>query len=64
MMPRIFSADEKATCIERELRLRERVYARRVEENKMTVAKASYEIACMKAILDDYKALAENDRLL
>lgn len=47
---------EKRACIERELRMRRRVYPRRVADGKMTQAQADREIAVMEAILDDYPA--------
>jgi hypothetical protein len=48
--------DEKRACIERELKMRRRVYPRWVENEKMTQAQADREIATMEAILADYPA--------
>lgn len=44
--------EEQIACVERELRLRERVYARRVGDKKMTRAQAEKEIAAMQAVLE------------
>lgn len=46
--------DQKRACIERELKMRRRVYPRWVADNRMTQAKADEEIAVMEAILRDY----------
>ena len=56
-----FSAANKAACAVRELGLRRRVYPRRVEEGKMSQARAMEEIALMEAILNDYLAQALHD---
>ncbi len=44
--------DEQISCAKRELAMRERVYRRRVDENKMTQEQAAHETDCMKAIID------------
>ncbi len=46
--------DDKRACIERELKMRRKVYPRWVENQKMTQAQADREIAIMEAILADY----------
>jgi len=46
-----FTLDEQIACVEREIRMRERVYPRWVEAKKMSQAKADHEIACMRAAL-------------
>ena len=56
--------DEKHLCAERELKLRERVYPRLIEKNTMSVKKAAFEIECMMQISDDYRRLAEKERLI
>ena len=58
------SAADKLVCAERELKLRTRVYARWVDEGKMTKAQAKHEIACMAAIVQDYVVAAAKERLL
>lgn len=42
--------DEQIECVDRELRYREHVYARRVSEKKMSQALADREMARMKAV--------------
>ena len=49
----ITPADKRA-CIERELRMRCRVYQRFVAAGKLSQAEADREIAVMEAILADY----------
>ena len=51
-------------CVEREIRFRRRVYARRVTNGSMTQAKADQEIRDMEAVLETVKASAAKDRLL
>jgi len=46
--------DDKRACIEREIKMRKRVYPRWVEKGTMTQAQADREIATMEAILADY----------
>jgi len=46
--------DEKRACLEREIKMRRKVYPRWVENQKMTQALADREIAVMEAILADY----------
>ena len=54
MTPRPFTLAEKRAALERELRLRRRVYPRRVTDGRMTEVDAEREIAVMEAILADY----------
>lgn len=49
-----FSTEEKIKALQRELALRRAVYARRVEEGKMTREQAEYEISIFEDILNDY----------
>lgn len=58
-----FTFDQLAAAAEREVRFRERVYARRVQLKKMTRAKADEEIALMTAILDHLRTHADRDSL-
>lgn len=51
----VISKQEKVQEIEREIAMRERVYANRVAEKKMTQAKADRQIAVMRAILEDVR---------
>ena len=48
------TVDDKRACLERELRLRRRVYPRFVKAGRMTPEQAAREIALMQAILADY----------
>lgn len=52
---RTFDAREKLGAIEREIKMRERVYPRWVESGRMTKAKADEELAIMRAIAADYR---------
>lgn len=46
--------EEKRACLEREIKMRRRVYPRWVQSGKMTQAQSDREIAVMEAILADY----------
>jgi hypothetical protein len=63
-MTEIITASDKLKCAERELAMRKRVYARWVELAKMSAGKAAHEIACMEAIIEDYRKLVEKERLI
>jgi hypothetical protein len=54
-------AKKKLNCLEREIRMRIKVYPRWVAENKMDAAQAQYEIECMESIAADYRAIVERD---
>lgn len=58
------TASEKRACIEREVKMRKRVYPRWVEAGRMTQAKADQEIRIMEEIAADYAAQEAGDRLL
>lgn len=59
-----FTAKEKRDAIDRELKYRRRVYARRVAENKMTEELADYQIEIFEAILADYREAEKKERLI
>jgi hypothetical protein len=59
-----FTSAEKRECAERELKMRQRVYPRWVQSEKMTQAKADREIALMQAIVEDYAILEGGERLI
>jgi hypothetical protein len=63
-MTDIITDEDKMLCAERELKMRERVYPRWVQANRMSVGKAAHEIAAMKAIADEYREKVEKARLL
>lgn len=49
-----FTNEEKLAAIQREIKLRERVYPKWIDKGRMTEAAAEREIAIMKAIEQDY----------
>lgn len=51
----IITTAEKLACVKRELALRQNVYPRWVEQNRMNAGKAAREIAVMQAIVADYE---------
>jgi hypothetical protein len=51
----------KLLCLERELRMRRRVYPRWVELGKMKMRDAEHEIKTMEAIADDYRNKVERN---
>lgn len=53
--PADVSLTDQIACIEREIRMRERVYPRWVESKRMTQTKADHEILVMRAVLDSLK---------
>ena len=57
------ATEDKLKCAERELKMRERVYPRWVENGKLSDAKAAKEIAAMKAIYEDYLYAVGKERL-
>ena len=63
-MTDVITDTDKFHCIERELVYRRRVYARLVDSAKMMPGKAARELSLMEAILEDYRARAESERLL
>jgi hypothetical protein len=56
-----FSNDELRECAERELRFRQRVYPRWIQEGRYTADKAMREIAMMETIMLHFSARAEVD---
>jgi hypothetical protein len=54
-----FTVSEKLKCVERELRMRYRVYERRVDAGQMSRATADRELALMEDIAADYRSLDE-----
>lgn len=58
------TASDKRAAIEREIKMRRRVYPRWVADGRMTQAKADSEIAIMEAIAEDYRAQEQKERLL
>ncbi len=60
----LFTAADKQSAIEREIKYRERVFDRLVEAGKMTKKTATFQIAIFRAIADDYAELAKQERLI
>lgn len=58
-----FTFDQLAAAAEREVRFRERVYARRVLLGKMSRTKADEEIGLMKSIAEHLRREADRDSL-
>lgn len=54
---------EQIECIERELKLRQSVYARRIAQGKMTVALAERETGRMRAVLNTLIRVRDGLRL-
>lgn len=56
-MPDLFPITDadKLACVEREIKMREKVYNWYVEQGRMSQEKADREIAIMHAIAADYK---------
>lgn len=63
-MPDVITAADKLACAKRELKFRQYVYPRRIEDKKMSAGKAAHEIAAMEAIVADYETAAEKERLI
>jgi hypothetical protein len=59
----IVTTQDKLKCALRELGYRKRVYKRQVDAGKMSPQMASHEIACMEAIVEDYRQLTKQDEL-
>lgn len=59
----MITASDKLDCAARELKMRKRVYPRWVEERRMSKEEAAHQIACMEAIIEDMRILAEKERL-
>jgi hypothetical protein len=60
----MFSETDKLECVKRELKFRERVYPRLLQQHKMTSAQAVRELDLMRAIVEDYQVRAAKERLL
>jgi hypothetical protein len=58
------SLEEQLACVRRELRLRRRVYERRIHTHRMTEEQAAREMRAMLAVEATLEALAQKERLL
>jgi len=63
-MTDIITDADKLACAIRELKMRQKVYPRWVEEGKMSEGKAAHELACIEAIVSDYTVAAAKELLL
>lgn len=59
-----YDAKTKLAAVERELRYRERVYPRWIEEGRITDGFAASQISIFEAIAADYREQAEKERLV
>jgi hypothetical protein len=60
----MITTEDKLNCIQRELRLRQRVYPRLINNGKMSEQQAEHELLVMQAVLQDYQAVASQELLL
>ncbi len=63
-MTDIINMADKLACVERELKMRRKVYPRWVEKGHMSLGKSEHEIAAMEAIVADYRAAVEKEKLI
>ena len=54
-----YSDQDKLKCVERELKIRQRVYANRILTRRMSRLQADRELAIMAEIAEDYRARAQ-----
>ena len=59
-----YPAKDKLDAVDRELKLRKRVYPRLVEAGRLSAKMADDQIAIFEAIRADYLRLANSERLL
>jgi hypothetical protein len=60
----VIAAEDKLREIERELKLRRRLYPHWIEIGKIEAGDAKRRIEVMQAIADDYEKQAQTERLL
>jgi hypothetical protein len=58
------SLTEQVAAVEREIKMRQRVYPRWVEGGRMTQQKADAEIRAMEAVLATVQAAEKSERLI
>jgi hypothetical protein len=56
--------DRQVECVRREIKLRERVYSRRVADGRMTQALSARELEAMRAVLETLLTIEESTRLI
>jgi hypothetical protein len=62
--PSAFTASEKHWVAAREVEMRKAIYPSRVTHGTMSQSQADRAIAIMQEIADDYRKLADKERLL
>ena len=60
----IYTAEQKRKAVERELAYRRQVFPRRVANGTMSRELMDSQIAIFEAILEDYRAASDKERLL
>jgi hypothetical protein len=60
----MFSAAEKHAEAVREIAMRERLYPRWIANGAISKQQADHRIAIMREVADDYRRLAETERLI
>ena len=63
-MPAHLTLEGQIACVEREIKMRVRVYPRWVEANRMTQEKASQEIESMRAVLITLQEVQRGDLIM
>lgn len=61
-LPTVVSLADQIECVEREIRMRRRVYPRRVAESRMSADAARRETATMEAVLETLRQAASPGR--
>lgn len=59
MMKKVYTAEELAQCAEREVKLRQRLYAWKVQQRDMSAEFAADQIGMMQQIASEYRAKAQ-----
>jgi hypothetical protein len=58
------SLEDQIACVEREIKMRRRIYPRWVEQQKLSEVKALYEIKAMECVLSTLMDISRGGRLL
>lgn len=56
--------EEQLSCVERELRLRKKLYPRKILDGRLTAFEADRELKRMEAVVETIRGLAQSERLL
>ena len=60
MAKAMITIEQQLACVQREIKMRERVYPKWVGSGKMQAAKANYELQAMRAVAETLKGLQPN----